>query len=259
MSRVEDPRAAPARCDLCVCLSTKLSVCLSVCRPRGPGMRMWPWRMRHGPPRPRGPGVSGVRVSIQTTPRGARQTSNRPASILPKNIRKSLSTTLKTPRWRPKAVRLALHLAAEHAQLRRRSKARLDATDPLLMRLVFACQACLRLFPQACTPSVQIEPALLTPPLVNRLHAELALRCFAHVLCRLPFLVMLQPLRLLAIGLAHAQRPIGVGLRCVPPWLEVAVAGLMIGRQTAVPGRDSHGLLAADLSEPFLVVRLFPL
>ena len=73
MSRVEDPRAARlhARCDLCVCLSTKLSACLSVCRPRGPGMRMWPWRMRHGPPRPRGPGVSGVRVSTDYTARCA--------------------------------------------------------------------------------------------------------------------------------------------------------------------------------------------
>ena len=68
------------------------------------------------------------------------------------------------------------------------------------MRLVVACQARLRLSPHACVPFVQIDPALLTPPLVNRLHAELALRCFAHVLSRLPLLVMLR-------GLWCALRP----------------------------------------------------
>ena len=134
----------------------------------------------------------------------------------------------------------------------------MDALDPLLVRLVVACQARLRLSPHACVPFVQINPALLTPPLVNRLHAELALRCFAHVLSRLPLLVMLQPFLLLAIGLAHAQRPFGVGQRCVPPWLEMAVAGFMVSRRTAVPGCDGHGLLASDLGEPFLVTRLLP-
>ena len=81
MSRVEDPRAAPARCDLCVCLSTKLSACLSVCRPRGPGMRMWPWRMRHGPPRPRGPGVSRVCASLQTLHRERCASNLKPTSF----------------------------------------------------------------------------------------------------------------------------------------------------------------------------------
>jgi hypothetical protein len=49
---------------------------------------------------------------------------------------------------------------------------RLDALDPLLVRLVVACQARLRLSPYARVPFVQIDPALLTPPLVNRLHAK---------------------------------------------------------------------------------------